>query len=89
MWEAESAPKDKIVETPPANGEREAIAALLGMLEWNGIPHEVFWKVAHARNWTDATEFAGISDEHALRIQENLEKVIEHCQAAIKEEAAK
>jgi hypothetical protein len=87
MWEAENAPKDKIVETPPANGEREPITALLGMLEWNEIPHEVFWKVAHARNWTDATEFSGISDEHALRIQENLEKVIEHCQTAIKEAA--
>lgn len=87
MWEAESQPKsqDRIVPPPPAAGSAkdEAIKAITGLLEWNGIPEEIFWSVGMARKWFEKHGWDNVTEAEAVRVQENIEAAIGHCQAAM------
>lgn len=88
IWEGERGVDQRPPEEqPPVAGKPDAeqmIASIKEIMDFNEVPDDVFFQVAHARKWTDAETWQTIPATELARILDNIEAATEHCLTALK-----
>lgn len=87
IWEGEQGVDQRPPEDKPVTGNvdtEKMVADIKGIMEWNEVPEEVFFQVAHARKWTAADTWQAIHPTELQRILENIDAATGHCVEAAK-----